>query len=66
MQMLDPLFRELVALFTEVNVIENADTRLNVWDNKSDGILEVYALQGRFSRAEARRTTWRRRAACQH
>ena len=64
--MLDPLIRELVALFAEVNVIENADTRLNVWANKSAGTLEVYALQGRFSRAEARRITWRRRAAFPH
>jgi hypothetical protein len=64
--MLDPLIGELLALFAEVNIIENADTRLNVWANKSDGILEVYALQGRFSRAEARRTTWRRMAAFPH
>jgi hypothetical protein len=29
-QMLDPVINELVALFAEVNVIEDADTRLEV------------------------------------
>ena len=43
-QMLDPLIRELVALFAEVNVIEDAATRLNVWATKADGIVEAYAL----------------------
>ena len=42
-QMLDPLIRELVALFAEVNVIEDPDTRATVWADKSDGIVEVYA-----------------------
>ena len=41
--MLDPLIRELVALFAEVNVIEDPATRATVWADKADGILEVYA-----------------------
>ena len=43
-QMLDPLIRELVALFAEVNVIEDAATRLDVWATKADAIVETYAL----------------------
>ena len=42
-QMLDPLIRELVALFAEVNVIEDPDTRASVWATKADAIVEVYA-----------------------
>ena len=42
-QMLDPITRELVALFAEVNIIEDPDTRATVWADKADGILEVYA-----------------------
>ena len=44
MQMLDPVIRELVALFAEVNVIEDADTRRDVWATKADAIVETYAL----------------------
>ena len=43
-QMLDPLIRELVALFAEVNVIEDPDARLGVWATKADAIVETYAL----------------------
>ena len=43
-QMLDPVIRELVALFAEVNVIEDADTRRDVWATKADAIVETYAL----------------------
>ncbi len=42
-QMLDSLIRELVALFAEVNVIDDPATRATVWATKSDGILDVYA-----------------------
>jgi hypothetical protein len=42
-QMLDPVIRELVALFAEVNVIEDPDTRRNVWATKADAIVETYA-----------------------
>ena len=42
-QMLDPIIRELVALFAEVNVIDDPATRATVWATKSDGILDVYA-----------------------
>ena len=42
--MLNPVIRELVALFAEVNVIEDAATRLNVWATKADAIVETYAL----------------------
>jgi len=42
-QMLDPLIRELAALFAEVNVIEDPAIRATVWADKADGILEVYA-----------------------
>ena len=43
-QMLDPLIRELVALFAEVNVIEDPDTRTRVYAIKADAIVEAYAL----------------------
>jgi len=43
-QMLTPMINEIVALFAEVNVIEDPDTRLNVWATKADGIVETYAL----------------------
>jgi hypothetical protein len=42
--MLDPIIRELVALFAEVNVIEDPDTRSHVWATKADSIVETYAL----------------------
>jgi len=44
-QMLDPIIRELVALFVEVNVIEDPDTRATVWATKADAIVEVYAFR---------------------
>ena len=44
-QMLDPLIRELAALFAEVNVIEDPDTRTRVYATKADAIVETYALQ---------------------
>ena len=43
-QVLNPVINELVALFAEVNVIEDADTRLAAWATKADGIVEAYAL----------------------
>ena len=43
-QMLDPLIRELVALFAEVNIIEDAATQFGVWATKADAIVETYAL----------------------
>ena len=43
-QMLNPLINEIVALFAEVNVIEDADTRLGVWATKADAIVETYAV----------------------
>ena len=43
-QMLNPIINELVALFAEVNVIEDPDTRLGVWATKADAIVETYAL----------------------
>ena len=46
-QMLDPVIRELVALFTEVNVIEDPDTRTRVYATKADAIVEAYALPGK-------------------
>ena len=42
-QMLTPMINEIVALFAEVNVIEDPDTRRNVWATKADAIVEVYA-----------------------
>ena len=42
-QMLNPVINELVALFAEVNVIEDADTRLTAWATKADAIVETYA-----------------------
>ena len=51
-QMLDPLIRELVALFAEVNVIEDAATRLNVWATKAGPIVETYALPDNNPAAE--------------
>ena len=44
MQMLDLVNREHVALFAEVNVIEDADTRRDVRATKADAIVETYAL----------------------
>ena len=43
-QMLNPVINELVALFAEVNVIEDPDTRLGVWATKADAIVEAYAV----------------------
>jgi len=43
-QVLNPVINELVALFAEVNVIEDAATRLDVWATKADAIVETYAL----------------------
>jgi len=43
-QVLNPVINELVALSAEVNVIENAATRLDVWATKADAIVETYAL----------------------
>ena len=43
-QVLNPVINELVALSAEVNVIEDADTRLGVWATKADAIVETYAL----------------------
>jgi hypothetical protein len=42
--MLPPVINELVALFAEVNVIEDPDTRLGVWATKADAIVDTYAL----------------------
>ena len=33
-----------MALFAEVNVIDDAAARLNVWATKADAIVEIYAL----------------------
>ena len=41
-QMLTPMINEIVALFAEVNVIENPATRASVWVTKADGIVEAY------------------------
>ena len=43
--MLDPLIRELAALFAEVNVIEDPATRATVWATKADAIVEAYAFR---------------------
>ena len=37
-------FDVLVALFAEVNVIEDADTRLAAWATKAKAIVETYTL----------------------
>ena len=58
--MLDPLIRELAALFAEVNVIEDPTTRATVWADKADGILEVYAPRELISKKSLAhlRHTW--------
>ena len=43
-QRLDPVIRELAALFAEVNVIKDAAIRRGVWATKADAIVETYAL----------------------
>ena len=43
-QVLNPVINELVALFAEVNVIEDADTRLAAWATKAKAIVETYTL----------------------
>ena len=43
-QVLTPIINEIVALFAEVNVIEDPDTRTSVWATKADAIVETYAL----------------------
>ena len=47
-QMLDSLIRELAALFAEVNVIEDPDTRRAVYATKADAIVETYALADKY------------------
>ena len=41
-QMLDPIIRELAALFAVVNVIEDPDARRAVYATKADAIVETY------------------------
>ena len=41
-QVLNPVINELVALFAEVNVIEDPDTRTRVYATKADAIVEAY------------------------
>ena len=41
---LNPIINEFVALFAEVDVIEDADTRLVAWATKADAIVETYTL----------------------
>ena len=43
-QVLNPVINELVALFAEVDVIEDPDARSRVWATKADAIVETYAL----------------------
>ena len=49
-QMLDPVIRELVALFEEVNTIEDAQVRRETWATRADGIMRQHVpaelLQG--------------------
>ena len=40
----EPFVVQIVALFEEVNVIEDPDTRLGVWATKADAIVETYAV----------------------
>ena len=42
-QMLNPVINEFVALFAEVNVIEDPDARTSVWATHADAIAETYA-----------------------
>ena len=46
-QVLDPVIRELVALFAEVNIIEDPDTRTRIYAIKADAIVEAYAPPGK-------------------
>ena len=43
-QVLNPVINELVALFAEVNVIEDPDAQRTAWATKADAIVETYAL----------------------
>ena len=43
-QVLNPVINELVALFAEVNVIDDPDARSDVWATKADAIVETCAL----------------------
>jgi hypothetical protein len=40
--MLNPVINEIVALFAEVNVIEDPNTGLGVWAAKAGAIVEAY------------------------
>jgi hypothetical protein len=43
-QVLNPVINELVALFAEVDVIEDPGARSRVWATKADAIVETHAL----------------------